>query len=276
MYRGRIIRLKNLCVKSITDVIRDRYSVRSYNQGILSEEILENIEEYISDLDNPFNVNVRIRLIKKEKYEGVVRLGTYGVINGANYYLVAACENKEFGLEAIGYTFEKAILYCTSLGLATVWLGGTFSKGDFEKTINLRENEILPVVSPIGYEGEKKSFIASFIKENKNNRKNFSELFYNKDFNTPLNKEDDEYSEALEMVRLAPSSLNSQPWRIVKDRDSLHIYSEGKKKMNKIDIGIALSHIDLYMKEKEIKGEFKFKAPNLKTKYKYVVSWVNI
>ncbi|MGG7058813.1 nitroreductase family protein [Clostridium tertium] len=266
--------MSNLDVKSITDIIIERYSVRSYNGDFLSEEIIDDIEEYISNLDNPFNVNVRIRLIKKEKYDGVVSLGTYGVINGAKYYLVAACENKDFALEALGYTFEKAILYCTSLGLATVWLGGTFSKGDFEKTINLRDNEILPVVSPIGYEGGKKSLIASFIKENRNNRRNFSDLFYNKDFDTPLNKEKDEYSEALEMVRLAPSSLNSQPWRIVKSEESLHIYCNGKKKMNKIDIGIALSHIDLYMEEKDIKGEFKFIDPNLKTKYKYVVSWV--
>ena len=268
------MRVNNLGVKSIADIIIERYSVRSYSEDVLSEEIIENIEEYISNLDNPFNVNVRIRLIKKEKYSGVVRLGTYGVINGANYYLVAACENKEFALEALGYTFEKAILYCTSLGLATVWLGGTFSKSDFEKTINLKENEILPVVSPLGYKGDKKSFMASFIKENRNNRRKFSELFYNKDFSTPLNKEEDEYSEALEMVRLAPSSLNSQPWRIVKDGDSLHIYSYGKKKINRIDIGIALSHIDLYMKEKGINGEFKFVNPNLKTKYKYVVSWI--
>lgn len=266
--------MNNLGVKSITDVIIERYSVRSYNGDFLSEEIIEDIEEYISNLDNPFNVNVRIRLIKKEKYDGVVRLGTYGVINGANYYLVGACENKEFALEALGYTFEKAILYCSSLGLATVWLGGTFSKGDFEKTINLKENEILPVVAPIGYEGSRKSLMASFIKENRNNRKNFSELFYNKDFDTHLNKENDEYSEALEMVRLAPSSLNSQPWRIVKDEGCLHIYCDGKRKMNRIDIGIALSHIDLYMEEKEIKGEFKFIDPNLKTKYKYIVSWI--
>ena len=88
------MRVNNLGVKSIADIIIDRYSVRSYSEDVLSEEIIENIEEYISNLDNPFNVNVRIRLIKKEKYSGVVRLGTYGVINGANYYLVAACENK--------------------------------------------------------------------------------------------------------------------------------------------------------------------------------------
>lgn len=266
--------MNSLCVRSITEIIKDRHSVRSYKEDSLSEEIIDEIERYIYDLDNPFNVKIRIRLIKKEKYDGVVRLGTYGVINGASYYLIGVCENKEFALEALGYTFEKAILYCTSLGLGTVWLGGTFNKNSFEKTINLREDEILPVISPIGYKGNEKSFLGSLIKEHRNNRKEFSELFFENDFENKLNNTNDEYCEALEMVRLAPSSVNSQPWRIVKDGLNFHIFNSGKRKMNRIDIGIALCHIDLYFKEKELSGCFEFKNPNLKTKYKYVVSWI--
>ena len=266
--------MNNICVRSVEESIKSRYSVRSYNKEYLSEEIIEEIEEYISALENPFGISVRVRLVKKEKYDGVVRLGTYGVVNGANYYLVAVCEKKDFALEALGYTFEKAILYCTALGLASVWLGVTFSKSAFEKTINLRENEILPVISPIGYEGGDRTFIASFIKDHKNNRKNFSDLFFYKDFNKQFIKDESVYSEALEMVRLAPSSLNSQPWRIVKEDDKLYIYSSGKSKMNKIDIGIALCHLDLYLKEKGIYGDFEFSDPKLNTKHKYVTTWV--
>ena len=266
--------MNNLCVKSIEEAIRNRYSVRNYSEESLSEEIIDEIEEYIETVDNPFGIKVRIRLVKKEKYDGVVRLGTYGVISGAKYYLVAACDKGDFSLEALGYTFEKVILYCTSLGLSSVWIGGTFSKGAFQKTINLKENEILPVVSPIGYEGGKKSFMSSFIKEHKNIRKDFSELFFDNDFNKPLIKKEDIYSEALEMVRLAPSSMNNQPWRIINTEDSIHIFNSGKIKMNKIDIGISLCHLDLYLKEKGVNGEFKFNDPHLNTKYKYVISWI--
>ena len=266
--------MNNLCIRSIEDSIRNRYSVRSYNEELLSEETIEEIEECVNTLDNPFHVKVRIRLVKKEKYDGVVRLGTYGVINGAKYYLVAVCEKGYFDLEALGYTFEKAILYCTSLGLDSVWLGASFSKSAFEKTINLKENEILPVISPIGYKGGKKSFISSFIKDHRNNRIDFSELFFDKDFSKKFIKKEDIYSRALEMVRLAPSSLNSQPWRIVVNEDNFHIYNIGKSKMNRIDIGIALCHLDLFLKEMGIDGEFKFINPRLDTKYKYVVSWI--
>ncbi|WP_278599942.1 nitroreductase family protein [Clostridium tertium] len=261
--------------KPLEEIIRARYSVRNYEERPLSQELINKIDNYIGKLDNPFNIKVRIHLIKKETYKDVIRLGTYGVIKGANYYLVAACENKDFALEALGYTFEKLILYCTSLGLGTVWLGGTFSKGDFGKTINLKSSEILPVVSPIGYEGGKKSFLASLMKDHKNIRKDYSELFFNENFNTHLSKEESkEYGEVFEMVRLAPSSMNNQPWRLLKVKDDIHIYNNGSTAMSQIDIGIALSHLDLYMKEKGIKGEFKFENPVIKSKYAYVISWV--
>lgn len=261
--------------KPLEEIIKARYSVRNYEDKPLSQELIEKIENYIGELDNPFKIKVRINLIKRETYKDVIRLGTYGVIKGANYYLVAACEDKDFALEALGYTFEKLILYCTSLGLGTVWLGGTFSKGDFGKTINLKSNEILPVVSPFGYEGGKKSFLASFMKDHKNNRKDYSELFFNENFDTSLSREEaKEYGEAFEMVRLAPSSMNKQPWRIVKVKDDIHIYNSGSIAMNKIDMGIALCHLDLYMKEKGISGDFKFVNPFIKSKYAYVISWI--
>ncbi|MGV2644551.1 nitroreductase Nfs, partial [Clostridium perfringens] len=126
-------------------------------------QIIKDLEEYISKVDNPFKINIRISLIKKDNFKNEIKLGTYGVIKGANYYLVAACEDKDFALQTLGYTLEKVILYCTSLGLGTVWLGGSFSRGDFAKAINLKDNEILPIVSPVGYEGGKKSLLASII-----------------------------------------------------------------------------------------------------------------
>lgn len=75
------------------------------------------------------------------------------------YYLI----NFYLYLIALGYSLEKVIIYCTSLGLGTVWLGGTFNKGNFAKAVNLKENEILPIVSPVGYEGGKKSLFAKVV-----------------------------------------------------------------------------------------------------------------
>ena len=268
--------MSNIFDKPINEIIRSRHSVRNYEDKELSDDTINKIESYISNLDNPFGGKVRVKLIKKDEYNKDVKLGTYGFIKGAKYYLTVACENGDFALESLGYAFEKVVLYCTSLGLGTVWMAGSFNKGAFAKAMNLKENETIAIVSPVGYEGGKKSIIGSIIGSKKKPRKSFSDIFFNNDFNTPLSEDlAGEYAEALEMVRLAPSAMNKQSWRIVKQGNLIHFYSNGNIEMNKIDLGIAMCHFDLTAKENGINGEFKLTDPKLDTEYKYVISWSN-
>ena len=176
------------------------------------------------------------------------------------YYLI----NFYLYLIALGYSLEKVILYCTSLGLGTVWLGGTFNKGNFAKAVNLKENEILPIVSPVGYEGGKKSLFAKVVGKNTNKRNDFSQSFFNGDFNTPLTESDaGEFYEPLEMLRLAPSSINKQPWRVADAKTSTII-----------DMGIALCHFHLTTIENNLEGELKINDPKIENNnLTYVMSW---
>lgn len=262
--------------KSIKKVISARYSVRNYNGDYLSQEIIEKIETYIKNLTNPFNKKIKIQLVKKHTGNKDIKLGTYGVIKGAQYFLTAICQKDDLSLIALGYSLEKVILYCTSIGLGTVWLGGTFKKSDFAKAIELQDDEIMPIVSPVGYEGGRKSLFAIVVGRNRNKRNSFSHSFFNRDFNTPLTEVDaGEYFEPLEMVRLAPSSLNKQPWRIVKEDDKIHFYFADNKGSTIIDMGIALCHFHLTAIENNLKGEFKFIDSKKKNEnFNYVISWV--
>lgn len=263
--------------KSIKEVITTRHSVRTYTNTPIPEELITKIKNYIKTVDNPFNKNIRIELIAQNTDNSNIKLGTYGVIKGANYFLVSACENDSLSLTALGYTLEKVILYCTSLGLGTVWLGGTFNKGNFAKAINLKPNEILPIVSPIGYESSKKSIIATLMGNNNNKRKPYSELFFNENFSTPLTKETSkEYFEPLEMLRLAPSAINKQPWRVLKVKNTLHFYIDSKKEVAKIDIGIALCHFHLTALENGISGKFEIldtEKNKENQELSYIISW---
>ena len=217
--------MNNKFEKSVVESIKLRKSVRNYEDKPLSKETIEKIENYINSIDNPFNKKIRIKLIENNNHNQEFKLGTYGVIKGARYFLATSCNKEEFVLESLGFTFEKLVLYCTSLGLGTVWLGGTFNRGEFSKAMNLAENETLPIVSPVGYEGGKKSIISRLIGNNNNKRKDFSEIFFNENFDKELSEEDaGEYLEVLEMVRLAPSALNKQPWRVLKDKNRFHFY----------------------------------------------------
>jgi nitroreductase len=271
--------MTNIFDKPINEIIRKRHSVRNYENTELSKEIKEKLQAYLDGInasEGPLCGKVRISLVQKNDANKEVKLGTYGVIKGANYYLVAVCKNGDYDFENLGFLFEKVILYCTSLGLGTVWLGGTFNKGNFAKAVQLKEDEILPIVSPVGIEGGKKSILgALFSKKNGPQRKDFAQLFFNEKFDTPLTYEDaKEYGEVLEMVRLAPSAVNKQPWRILKEGNNYHFYSEGKSEMSRIDMGIGICHFYLSAKEKGLKGEIKVLSNKSHDKYKYVASWI--
>ncbi len=259
----------------VKECIEKRHSVRAYEKKEIPNEIIDSIVKFIEELQNPFSDKVKIKIVKQGYSEESKKLGTYGVIKGASNFLVCVCEDKEFDYVALGYALEKVILYCTSLGLGTCWIGGTFNKGNFAKAVSLNKNQILPIISPIGYKAEKKSFIASVFSKTTGKRKPFSEIFFNNDFNTSLKvNEAAEYGEVLEMVRLAPSAVNNQPWRVIKENNNYHFYIDGKVEISKIDIGIALSHFHLMTEELGLKGIFKNQKPDIKSNYEYIVSWI--
>ena len=263
--------------KPITEIIKQRHSVRTYEDTLLKKEILQKVENYIEEINNSkgvFGGKIKVNLVKKQNGDKETKVGTYGVIKGANYYLTATYnKSEENGLYDLGYLFEKLILHLTDIGLGTVWLGGTFNKGNFAQAINLKEDELLPVVSPIGIESSKKTLISKMFGASRNKRKDFSTIFFQYDFNAPLTYEEaGDYKEVLENVRLSPSAVNKQPWRIIKENNSFHIYNEGKMEMSKIDIGIALCHFQLSAEEKGLAGQFK--VLDNKINDNYVISWV--
>ena len=270
----------NIFNKPINEIIKSRHSVRTYENNELPKDVLNKVKTYIDEINNSkgiFGDKIRINLIEKNDENKETKLGTYGVIKGANYYLTAAYDKSDNkGLYDIGYLLEKVVLYCTDLGLGTVWLGGTFNKSKFAEAINLKDNESLSIVCPFGIEADKKTFVAKMFGVNTNKRKDFTSLFFKDNFDTALSYEEaGEYGEVLENIRLAPSALNKQPWRIVKEDNKLHIYSDGKIDMNKVDIGIALCHLELTAREKGLNGKFEILKNKVSDKFEYVISWID-
>ena len=263
--------------------IKKRTSVRTYTNKPIPDEVLAKVNEIIDDTGNPFGANLRFCLIKNETAHG--RLGTYGFIKGQKYYIAGCLEKSEKDLEGFGYAFEKAILSLTDLGLGTCWLGGTFKKGAFEQAAQLKENEILPAITPIGYASEKRSIIERTVamSAGARTRKNFEELFYDADFSVPLKTDDYKLKTCLEMVRIGPSASNKQPWRAVKSDNNIHFYLAETKgysgnsafgfRMQRIDIGIAACHFDLAAKELGLSGKIIVNDPGIPSEYEYSFSW---
>lgn len=248
----------------IEQLIQKRKSVRTFSGVLLSAAQKAQIHDYMNSVTSPFSGRVRFQLIDQEdNAEAPAKVGTYGFIKGASQFIGIAVKKEDHDVFLnVGYTFEKIVLFLTSMNLGTCWLGGTFKRSDFEKAMNLQADEAIPIVSPVGMAAQSQNFRERMMRKlaKSDNRKPFDEIFFNGSFETPLLKQDaGDYLVPLEMLRLAPSASNSQPWRVLKSDNQFHFYMQNKYPMMDLslnDVGIAMCHFYLTAIEKGLKGSW--------------------
>ena len=282
--------------------VRKRRSVRTYDKRKVDLCKREKIMEYAEGLQNPLGPKVTFRLLDKASDPKGDKLGTYGIIKGAELYVGAKIKREEYAPEALGYDFEQLVLYLTDMGLGTCWLGGTFNKGAFAEAMDVQDDEIFTIVSPIGYTADKMSLVEVMMRRGSGGDKRlpWEELFYDGDFGKSIAAGEadavseakdviGEYADVLEMVRLAPSAVNRQPWRIVAERGdaegikAFYFYQSGIKaddsesvQMHRIDMGIAICHFHVAALEKGLKGKFERVEPadvDAPENTAYIVTW---
>lgn len=253
------------------DLIRKRISWRSYKDIPLTPGQKERITGFISSMPPPpFGTRVRLALADAH-LPGKKRMpGTYGVIKGARTILVGALQPAPMGEEDFGYAFESAVLFCTALGLGTCWMGGTMDRDLFGRMIGLEPGEVIPAVSPVGVKESSRTIVDSLIALGAGSRKRkaFRELFFTDSLSSPMGESDcGEYAGALEMVRLAPSSTNRQPWRVVSREGCFHFFlartkgyraiSPGAIDLQRVDMGIAMLHFAAAARQLGLTGSWE-------------------
>ena len=279
---------KILFEKSSAELIRTRTSWRNYADQSIEEDKLRRLNEFMEHLSPPpFKSEARFKVVQ-EQFEGRGSVpGTYGVIKGAHNFIVGAVEKGSGDMEDFGYLFEHIVLLATDLNLGTCWMGGTFDHTSFGKKIDLKKEETLPAISPVGYRHNKMSLLDTTFKTfaGSRNRKQWSDLFFEKTFKDPLSEVNaGEYRTPLEMVRLAPSASNKQPWRVVKQDETFRFYLQRTKFYNKltasdlqrVDIGIAMCHFELSAVESDLSGQWERQEmkENVPSGTEYITSWV--
>lgn len=270
----------------ITETIQKRHSVRTYEERELSARDRFALADYMNHLDNPFGVHVSKYIIDKKLSTNGEKLGTYGVIKGAGTFLGISIPDTSLAPLAAGYEFENLILYATYLGLGTVWLAATFNRNSFASAMNIPKEELFPAISPVGYPATKRSLTETLMRSTMKSlsRKAWETLFFQHDFLTPLSQSmAGAYAIPLEMVRLAPSAKNAQPWRVCKEGDNYHFYvtyksglSKGEELIKRVDLGIALSHFHQTVMEQGLTGNFEIMPQeNMKLPENtyYIISW---
>lgn len=225
-----------------------RRSVRSYDGKPLSEEHRALIVKFIEELKNPFGTKTEFVFLNAAEHSL-----SSPVLTGETEFVAIKTPKAENFEAGYGFAAESLILYLWSLGIGSVWIGGTMNRASFERAAKLQPNELMPCMTPIGYAAKHMSVREALMRKGvkADARKPFEELAFNESFAAPLDVNGTGSLRAsFEMLRRAPSAVNKQPWRVVKQGDVFHFYEKRDKgyikpetgDLQRIDVGIALCH----------------------------------
>lgn len=282
--------------KSISDLVKERFSCRTYQRVNIESKTRDLLADFAARANvGPLGTKARFELVSAtERDNSALRgLGTYGFISGAAGFVIGAIDKQGDKLEEYGYLLEGIVLYATQLGLGTCWLGGTFTKSSFARKINTRKNEIVPAVVSVGYIAENPRRIETYFRRRVGPKRRlpWERIFFDGSFADALDPGSlDGYKQVLEMVRWSPSASNRQPWRILRHDKNWHFYLQrtpGYREsplvrwttvadLQRIDMGIAMNHFELAARELNIEGGWVIADPQLPVPnehMEYSVTW---
>lgn len=206
---------------TLYETIYQRRQIRKFSETRLDQQTLNLIREFLEQTECLSGQQGRFEIVPADRVNGN---------QGAPYYILSYCESNAAAYANVGYMLQKADLYIQSLGLGSGWFMSAKPKdGSTDFCIAL-----------------------AFGKTDIPLRKSISE--FKRCAVTEISSQKNAVAEA---VRLAPSSLNSQPWKLRFEQGKLTIEDAGhgikrvilKNKLNKIDVGIAARHAVLALEQ---------------------------
>ncbi|MZP30060.1 nitroreductase [Heliobacterium undosum] len=238
-----------------------RRSRRQYTGEPLAPEMEKKLRAFV-DRWNGTVEGARIVFVARDPdkvFKGAI--GSYGKIKGAPVYAAfignMAHPNVQ---ENTGYLGEGFILEATAMGLSTCWVGGFFDPKAVAEQIELRPQERVLSVTPIGYAPKEYNFLEKMMAgiSAGHQRKDVSQLC-----KEPLGPDNPAWVKAaLEAARLAPSAVNRQPWRFSVDNDGITVWVDDLKDTyhiaKRLDCGIAMLHLEAGARQSDVKGSWEY------------------
>lgn len=218
---------------TIQEAIEARHSVRAYKGQPLAADIVEVLEEKISELNEKGHLHMQLIRNETKAFQG--KLAKYGKFRGVNDYIVMAGQKADDLDERIGYYGEQLVLLAQTLGLNTCWVGLSYSK--VPGTYVLEAGEVIEAYISIGY-GETQG-VSHKIKR--------VEQVSNANDLTPS-----WFRQGVEAALLAPTAVNQQKFffEYIPARDGKPVRVLAKRNFSLIgftqmDLGIAKCHFEI-------------------------------
>jgi len=258
----------------IYEAIFKRRSVRKYSDKDLSSSFLDKLDNYTDNLDKLYdNIDIDVHIVEEgNKIQNIMSgiIGSYGKIK-APHYLIITSEKKKGYLENIGFALEPLVLKLTKAKIGTCWIGGHVPKEELKNIVNIKDDHEALILISLGHAKN------SLLRDKKDaKRKDISKII--------KGGIDDGWKLYIECARFAPSAVNSQPWRFKGKANKLHAYSVKRNRvtklvagnlhlLNRIDVGIALSHMDIASRKFDDNLEFRdLKSSSSISKLKYITT----
>ena len=202
-----------------------RRSVRKYGQAPLSSADLGKVAARLDGLKSLEGCSAAFDIMSANEVSD----------NRAPHYIVGFCKPEPLQYINMGYMLQEMDLYLQAMGLGTLWLGGPNHK---------------PKRNAVDYCIMLAFGLADASKPARMDEKDFSRI--------KLSDISDKDCLTARAVRVAPSAMNSQPWKLSFGADFVDVAYKGRgllklalrKRLSKIDIGIAAKHAELGL-EKE-------------------------
>lgn len=224
------------------DMIGKRQTVRDYQMKPIEEDVIKGFRKYVREMFSPYpDIPYKVETVCGLEE----RMGKSLFSVKAPYYISFLTEESRDALLNAGYIMEELSLYLAARGIGTCYQG--LLKIQKEQD-GLKEALVMAAGYPKRY---------LYREENSAKRMPLSKVCVFKE------EPSRELTAILRAAALAPSSLNSQPWRFVVYNNRVHVFMQkgnkiaAMRRLNMIDIGIALNHMLITAEELWIEAELK-------------------
>ncbi len=207
------------------NAIERRHSCRSFTGAPLPEDVMLELKERIDTCPD-------LRLISGSNG----RVGSYGVVSGSTAAVALIGDATSPDIMTTARDAEEIVLWLTSRGIGSCWLGGTFHVS------GVHAEKVVSAVIVLGIPADNVRWVDSMFRKFCNCR---SRLPFEQLFTVTDGSEFGDLRLPLEMMRLAPSARNKQPWRVVVDKGTAHFFCVSANTYSYTDMGIALCHFSL-------------------------------
>lgn len=209
----------------LMEAIRERHSVRSYNENAIDGDVKKELSAFISQCNKESGLHMQLVSDEPQAFNGF--MAHYGNFSGVKNYIALIGKKGAKLEETCGYYGEKVVLKAQQLGLNTCWVALTYSK--VKTAFQINEGEKLCMVIAVGYGATKGT----------NHKSKQPEAVMKAGQPVP-----EWFKRGVEAALLAPTAMNQQKFVFTLNGNTVTAKA-GMGFYTKTDLGIVKYHFEI-------------------------------